>query len=45
MAEAEKKAQDDEQTTDEPEDQVVSTQVTAGPSSYSANPENPMTQW
>jgi len=43
--EAEKKAQDDEQTEREPEVQVVSTQATSGPSSSAGIQETPMKQW
>jgi len=44
-AEAEKKAQSDEQTEEEPEVQVVSTQVTTEPSSSAGIPETPMEEW
>jgi len=44
-ADAEKKAQDDEQTEKEPEVQVVSTQVTEGESSNAGTQEPPMKSW
>ena len=44
-AEAEKKAQNDEQTEKESEVQVVSTQVTTEPSSNAGIPETPMKSW
>jgi len=44
-ADAEKKAQDNEQNDKEPEVQVVATQQTEGESSEAGNPETPMTSW
>jgi len=44
-AEAEKKAQDDEQTVKEPEVQVVATQETEGESSNAGTQETPMKSW
>ena len=44
-AEAEKKAQDDEQNDKEPEVQVTATQETEGSSSNAGTKEPPMTQW
>jgi len=44
-AEAEKKAQEDEQMRKEPEVQVVSTQATTELSSSAGIPETPMKQW
>jgi len=44
-AEAEKKAQDDEQTGKMPEVQVVATQETEGESSNAGTKEPPVTQW
>jgi len=44
-AEAEKKAQDDEQTGKKPEVQVVATQETQGESSNAGTKEPPMKQW
>ena len=43
--EAEKKAQDDEQTGKKPEVQVVATQEMEATSSNAGIPETPMTQW
>jgi len=44
-ADAEKKAQNDEQVVKEPEVQVVATQETEGESSNAGTQETPMTQW
>jgi len=44
-ADAEKKAQDDEQTEKEPEVQVVATQETEGQSSNAGTQETPMKSW
>jgi len=44
-ADAEKKAQNEEQTENEPEVQVVATQETEGSSSNAGTQEPPMTQW
>jgi len=44
-AEAEKKVPEEEHTVEEPEVQVVSTQVTAEQSSNAGTPEPPMKSW
>jgi len=44
-ADAEKKAQNDEQTEKEPEVQVVATQETEGESSNAGTKEPPVKQW
>jgi len=44
-ADAEKKAQNDEQTEKEPEVQVVATQETEGQSSNAGTQEPPMKSW
>jgi hypothetical protein len=44
-AEAEKKVQEKEQTVEEPEVQVVATQVTAEQSSNAGTQETPMKSW